>query len=70
MDRSTVHKLIGNNKLAANERNLDLTTTLLAFPKNGTTQNTINCNLVCQIVVTKNYCQYWMPAIKRVQVLS
>ena len=33
MDRSTVHKLIGSNKLVANKRNLDLTTTLLAFPK-------------------------------------
>ena len=34
MDRSTVHKLIGSNKLAANENKLklDLITTLLAFP--------------------------------------
>ena len=35
MDRSTVHKLIGSNKLAANENKLklDLITTLLAFPE-------------------------------------
>ena len=34
MDRSTVHKLIGSNKLVANkENNLDLITTSLAFPK-------------------------------------
>ena len=34
MDWSTVHELIGSNKLAANEeKNLDLITTLLAFPK-------------------------------------
>ena len=35
MDRSTVHKLIGSNKLVANEEKgkVDLITTLLAFPK-------------------------------------
>ena len=34
MDRSIVHNLIGSNKLVANkEKNLDLITTLLAFPK-------------------------------------
>ena len=35
MDRSTVHKLIGGNKLAANkeQEKMDLITTLLAFPK-------------------------------------
>ena len=34
MDRSTVHKLIGSNKLAANkEKNMDFITTLLAFPE-------------------------------------
>ena len=33
VDRSTVHKLIGSNKLAANEKKMDLITTLLAFPK-------------------------------------
>ena len=33
MDRSTVHKLIGSNKVAANKRILHLTTTTLTFPK-------------------------------------
>ena len=33
---------------------------IIGIPKNGTTQNTINCSLVCQTVVTKNYCQYWI----------
>ena len=33
MDRSTVHKLIGSNKVVANKRRLDLTTTILTFPK-------------------------------------
>ena len=60
MDRSTVHKLIGSNKLAANKKEFGFNNNIIGIPKNGTTQNTINCSLVCQIVVTKNYCQYWI----------
>ena len=45
MNKSTVHKLIGSNKLVANKRKrfMDLITTLLAFPEMVLTQNTINC---------------------------
>ena len=44
MDRSTVHELIGSNKLAANEKkNLDLINNIIGITRNGTTQNTINC---------------------------
>ena len=40
MNKSTVHKLIGSNKLAANKRRrfMDLITTLLAFPETVLTQ--------------------------------
>ena len=46
MDRSTVHKLIGSNKLAANKKGkeLEFNNNIIDIPKNGTTQNTINCN--------------------------
>ena len=44
MDRSTVHKLIGSNKLVANEKKFGFNNNITGIPKNGTTQNTINCN--------------------------
>ena len=46
MERSAVHKLISSNKILANKRkkNWNLLATLLTFPRNGTPQNTINCN--------------------------
>ena len=45
MNKSTVHKLLGSNKLTANKRKrfMDLITTLLAFPEMVLPKNTINC---------------------------
>ena len=55
MNKSTVHKLIGSNKLAANKRKrfMDLITTLLAFPEMVLTQKYNKLLFfVYQIVVT------------------
>ena len=64
MDRSTVHKLIGSNKLTANkEKKYGFNNNIIGIPKNGTTQNTINCNFGlpnCCNQKIKNYCQYWI----------
>ena len=38
MNKSTVYKLIGSNKLVANKRFMDLITTLLEFPEMVLTQ--------------------------------
>ena len=43
MDRSTVHELIGSNKLMANKKKTGFNN-IIGIPRNGTTQNTINCN--------------------------
>ena len=35
------------------EKELEFNNNTIDIPKNGTPQNTINCNLVCQSVATK-----------------
>ena len=46
VERSAVHKLIGSNKISANkkEKELEFNSNTIDIPKNGTSQNTINCN--------------------------
>ena len=63
MDSSTVHKLIGSNKLAANEKKFKLSNNNIGIPKNGTSQNTINCSFGLPNCCNKDCHQYWMPAI-------